>query len=101
MAASPALRVATPPEDEEGQFEAGVGRSITVELLATWNTQLRREATARCPVAGCGITFHSAPQIQSHYVTCSGVSSATIHCHCLMMMMVMMLLVLLPYDVTG
>ena len=67
---------------QEGQFEAGVGRIITVELLAAWNTQLRQEASARCPVAGCGITFHSAPQIQSHYVTCSGVSSAASLLHC-------------------
>ncbi|KAG0711106.1 hypothetical protein GWK47_021338 [Chionoecetes opilio] len=66
-------RVTTTPQDnQESQFEVGVGRSITVELLAAWNAQLRQEACALCPVSGCGLMFHSAPQIQSHYVTCSG-----------------------------
>lgn len=55
----------------------GVGRSITVEQLAAWNAQLRQEAYVVCPVSGCGLMFHSAPQIQGHYVTCYGVSSAT------------------------
>ncbi|XP_045616946.2 uncharacterized protein [Procambarus clarkii] len=69
------------PIDEEGETEYGVRRSISCSQLAAWNSQLCEKNYVICPVNNCGLMFHGVPQIQNHYVNCTGrCNSAMLKC---------------------
>ncbi|XP_071535323.1 LOW QUALITY PROTEIN: uncharacterized protein [Panulirus ornatus] len=72
------------PRDEGSDSEYGVRRSISCEQLATWNSQLYEKNYVICPLPNCGLMFHGAPQIQNHYVNCTGrYDGAVLKCvHC-------------------
>ncbi|KAG7167791.1 hypothetical protein Hamer_G010187 [Homarus americanus] len=69
------------PRDEESDSEYGVRRSISCAQLSAWNSQLYEKNYVICPLPNCGLMFHGAPQIQNHYVNCTGrCESAVVKC---------------------